>query len=213
MLKHILFIGTVSVSILCHAQKQPISTLDTITTTAQAERFIRNNKRYKGKIFVFNEEKHDTNMAKSLFKLAPGNSKVYENEFEKTTYKVIEKEDVMYYRVSYIFIKSDGLTDYELTRFKQTIFSKFNQGISFRDLAKQYSMDKNASRGGDTGWFTSGEMPPEFEEEVIGNTKNHYPNKLFTVDISSKKWHYVILKTEEPKTIEEIKVLKVTEAI
>lgn len=213
MLKHILFIGAVSSSMLCLAQKKNQSTLDSITTTAQAERFIKSNKAYRGKIYTFNQEKHDTNMTKDLFKLSLGGSKVYENGFEKTTYKVIQKDNVMYYRVSYIFIDSEGLTDYELKRYRQTIFSKFDQGVPFRDLAKQFSMDKNASRGGDTGWFTSGDMPKEFEEEVIGNDKNHYPNKLFTVNISSKKWHYVILRTEAPKPIEEIKVLKVTEAI
>ncbi|MGJ5641001.1 peptidylprolyl isomerase [Formosa sp. S-31] len=213
MLKHILFTGAVSASLFCYAQQDIISPLDTITNTEQAKRFIKSNKGFKGKIFTFNVEQHDTNMAKDLFKLSKGNSKVYENEFEKTTYKVIEKEDVMYYRVHYIFINSEGFTDYELKRYKQTIFSKFNQGIPFKNLIQQYSMDKNIRRGGDTGWFTAGTMPAEFEEEVIHNNKNHYINKLFTVDISSKKWHYVILKTEEPKPIEEIKVLKITEAI
>ncbi|WP_299781670.1 peptidylprolyl isomerase [uncultured Formosa sp.] len=198
-------------SVICYAQKSFKGPLENITSEEQAKAFIKAHKKLKGKFFVFNKEKHNTTLAKELFDTSIGYSKVYENEYSKTTYKIIDKTETIYYRASYIFINSDNLNESDLKRLKQTIYSKYNQGMDFASLIKRYSMDANASRGGDTGWFIDGKMPVEVEDELIRNNKNHYLNKLFTVDIPEKNWHYIILKTEEPKPIEEIKVLKITE--
>ncbi|WP_066218637.1 peptidylprolyl isomerase [Formosa haliotis] len=213
MLKNLLLTGAIISSTLCYAQKSTKANLDLITTPEEAQIFIKENKSLKGKFVVFNKEKHNTPLTTALFDLPKGGSKIYENEFNKTTYKIIDKDEVTYYRASYIFINSEQYNETDLKRLKQTIYSKFNQGYRFKDLVNQYSMDKNASRGGDTGWIIEGTMPTEVEDELIKNNKNHYLNKLFTVDIADKNWHYVILKTEEPKPIEEIKVLKITEAL
>ena len=212
MLKNLLLAVAFTSTLLCYAQNSFDGTIDDVVTTEQAKIFIKQNKALKGKYFVFNKEKHNTILAKELFETPIGRSKVYESEFNKTTYKILDKNETTYYRASYIFINSEGLNENDLKRLKQSIYSKFNQGQHFNDLVKRYSMDKNASRGGDTGWFIDGKMPIEVEEELIKNNKNHYLNKLFTVDIPEKNWHYIILKTEEPKPIEEIKVIKITEA-
>ena len=43
---------------------------------------------------------------------------------------------------------------------------------------------------------------------------SHEVNEVFLlVDIPDQQWYYVILKTEDTKFIEEIKVLKVTEPV
>ncbi|MBP1839980.1 peptidylprolyl isomerase [Formosa algae] len=213
MLRNLLLTGAVMSSVLCYAQKSIDKALEQITSEEQAKMFIKEHKELKGKYFVFNKEKHNTTLTKELFEMPIGRSKVYESEYNKTTYKVLNKHETTYYRASYIFINSDDISEADLKRLKQTIHSKFNQGVDFSNLIKRYSMDINASRGGDTGWFIEGKMPVEVEDELIRNNKNHYLNKLFTVDIPEKNWHYIILKTEEPKPIEEIEVLKITEAI
>jgi peptidyl-prolyl cis-trans isomerase SurA len=38
-----------------------------------------------------------------------------------------------------------------------------NKAATFEDLAKQYSQDGTASKGGDLGWLVSGDVPAEFE--------------------------------------------------
>ena len=54
--------------------------------------------------WIFNEEKHKTILAKELFKLSIGGTKVNEREFEKTFYKVINKTKKTYHRVAYIYL-------------------------------------------------------------------------------------------------------------
>lgn len=42
--------------------------------------------------------------------------------------------------------------------------SKIKSGDDFEALAKQYSMCPSGQRGGDLGYFTRGQMVPEFEK-------------------------------------------------
>lgn len=196
---------------MCHAQRSLKKSLEKVTTEEQAKDFVKKNKKYKGKIFVFNKEKHNTPITKDLFETPVGLSKTYESGSGKKTYKVLSKEKVTYYRASYIFINSEGISKTELKRLKETIYSKYNQDVPFENLVTRYSMDTNAAHSGDTGWVIEGNMPAEVEKELIKNNKNHYLNKLFTVDIPEKKWSYIILKTEEPKAIDEIRVLRITQ--
>jgi len=72
-------------------------------------------------------------------------------------------------------------------------------------------MDINGLRGGDTGWFDHGEMAPEFEDKIVND--HHKVGSIFMMDIPSRKWYYIILKTHGKKMIEEIKVLKIVEPI
>ncbi len=50
-----------------------------------------------------------------------------------------------------------------LYRFASLIRDKAVAGEDFEILAKTYSMDPSAENGGDLGWFSRGEMVPEFE--------------------------------------------------
>ncbi len=47
------------------------------------------------------------------------------------------------------------------------ITDKLNAGALFDELARQYSKDVTASRGGDLGYFSAGQMLPEFEDACM----------------------------------------------
>ena len=90
---------------------------------------------------------------------------------------------------------------------RSKIITQYKEGYNFEALAKIHSMDENATRGGDLGWFLEGKTHPKFENSV----KIHEIDDIFALDIEDKKWYYVVLKTFEPKLIEEITILKFTE--
>lgn len=49
----------------------------------------------------------------------------------------------------------------------QSILDELSKGASFEELAKKYSIDATASRGGDIGYFRAGQLVPEFEQACM----------------------------------------------
>lgn len=48
------------------------------------------------------------------------------------------------------------------------IIDRLNAGALFGEMAKEYSMDDTSKRGGDVGYFSAGQMVPEFEDACLG---------------------------------------------
>jgi parvulin-like peptidyl-prolyl isomerase len=211
MLKFFIYSTSLLIASVCWSQETLETELDSINDEVSATKFIETHKSNKGKIITFNKEKHNTRLANELFDLNKGGKKTYKTDIDKTHYKVIDKVKIPYYRVSYIFLDGKEKSIDEINTLRSEIIAKYNDGFPFKNLAKRYSMDNNANRGGDLGWFTNGDMVLEFEEAVINSNSN--VGDIFTVDIENKNWYYVILKTYDTKMIEEIKVLKLTESI
>lgn len=179
--------------------------------TNQEKEFIDLSSNKDGKIIVFNQEKHKTILANELFDLPKGTIKTVSNNYEKIYYKVIEKTQVPYYRVSYIYFDGTKLSMDDINLFRNDIIKKYNNGAPFDFLAQKYSMDESAKKGGDSGWFKEGDGFFDFEKSVTTNTYKF--ESLFTVDLPQSKSYYVILQTHQPKNISEIKVLKIVEPI
>ncbi|MEH6538040.1 MAG: peptidylprolyl isomerase [Psychroserpens sp.] len=191
------------------AQDNFEKSLDSIQTLDDVNLFFKKNKTAKGKVIVFNEEKHKTKMAVDIFKMGVGSKKYFKDSPQKTYYKVIEKYEVPYYRVSCVYLDGNKKSMEEINAIRKNVISKYNQGYRFTDLAKRYSMNNTAKQGGDLGWFTYGDLHPEFEKQVLEAT--YAVNDVFTVDIPEIQAYYVVLMTQGKKLIEEAKVLKVTE--
>ncbi len=64
----------------------------------------------------------------------------------------------MEWRASHILVKDRNLANH--------ILKELKRGADFRTLARQYSTCPSKSKGGDLGWFGSGQMVREFEEAV-----------------------------------------------
>lgn len=182
--------------------------LDTIATVKQAEAYIEAEKsKKKNKLIIFNEAKHKTRLAKTIIGLPVGATKTVDVEFGKVHYKVIEKTNEPHYRISYVFLDGNTVKLKRIHEVTKDIIKQHKDGIKFEDLAKKYSMDRNAYTGGDSGWFKDGDMPIEVEEQV-SDLKNNLGD-IYTVRTQEDNGYYVILKTHRIKTIKEVKVLKI----
>ncbi len=62
-------------------------------------------------------------------------------------------------RASHILVKSE--------KEAQDVLAQLKKGASFEDLAKKYSKDASAVKGGDLGWFPRGAMVPAFEKAAF----------------------------------------------
>lgn len=195
-------------NLFTYAQNSVDIEIDSVNTLEHAQKFIKTYD--NASVIVFNKEKHNTSLSKELFDSVLFGKKTYENNVEKTTYKIIDRYQVPFYRVSYIFLDGTKLNEKDIDLKRKSIIAQFNAGIPFADLANQYSMDHNAKRGGDLGWVTHGDLAKEFEDLVL---KNNALNEIFTIDIPERGWHYVILPTHDSKLIEEIKVLKHSQSL
>jgi parvulin-like peptidyl-prolyl isomerase len=196
------------IPIISFSQENLEQELDSVSTAEEAKTFAKTHKKAnKSKVFTFNKEKHKTRLADDLFKLSKGGKQVVKTDFKKTYYKVIDKNEVLHYRASFIYFDGSKMTLEEINEKRAKILSQYEQGYKFDALAKLHSMDLSAKRGGDSGWFPEGQMHSDFEYAI----KNHDTNDIFTLDITDRKWHYVVLKTFDDKPIEEITVLKYTE--
>lgn len=210
-MKQILLFVLISLcAIPSNAQKKLKKQLDSITTTEKAKVFMKSNKDTRSSLMTFNEEKHRTELAKTILRLGKGGSKMYRKEIENIHYKVLEKKSIDYYRVNYIFLDGTQMTIAKIDELRPKIIEMLNAGVPFKDVAQRYSMDMNSKRGGDSGWFKKGDMLPEFEEAVMDNSRAI--DDIFTVNVESNKWYYVVQKSHDMKRITEVKVLKVVES-
>jgi len=210
-MKKNLFLIILSISTASFSQSRKLKkVLDTIATVEQAEAYIEAEKsKKKNKLIVFNEAKHKTKLAKAIISLPIGATKTVDVEFGKVHYKVIEKTNEPHYRMSYVFLDGNTVKLKKIHEITKDIIKQHKDGIKFEDLAKKYSMDRNAYTGGDSGWFKDGDMPIEVEEQV--SSLNNNLGDIYTVRTPEGNGYYIILKTHRIKTIKEVKVLKITD--
>ena len=158
-MKHIIFALSIlasSVSIAQNVEKD----LNTIETADQAEAYIQDKQKKTHKLITFNAVKHNTSLAKELISTGVGATKVSENEFSKTYYKVVEKSNEPHYRLSYIFFDGNEMPSKEIDKLRKLIFKQHETQLeSFSNLARKYSMAKNKFQGGDTNWVKLEDLP------------------------------------------------------
>lgn len=209
MKKTLLFLTLTGFTTVFYAQTSTEKELALLETPEQIETFLAEKKSKKNKLITFNQEKHKTILAKDLFKLGVGDTKKVEKEFETTFYKVVKRKKKVYQRASYIFIDGNVYDKRNIDVLRQSIFDQLYDGVEFEALAKKYSMDGNAQKGGDLGWFTEGDLHADFEPHILNTS--HEVGKPFAINIPEKNWYYVAVMTHEPKKIPEIEVLKIVE--
>ncbi|TNJ46628.1 peptidylprolyl isomerase [Tamlana fucoidanivorans] len=200
----LLFLG---IATSCFTQTSTEDALNLIHSEEQAKSYLTQKPSKQNKLITFNEEKHKTILAKELFKTSIGITKIFDHEFETIFYKVMTKSRKTYYRGAIIHLNGENLEYAAIEALQKTIMDKYKNGASFDFLAKQYSIDNHANKGGDLGWFLSGDKHVQLETSII----EHDLGDIFALNIEHSNDYYVVLKTHEPKEISEIEVLKIVE--
>ncbi len=73
----------------------------------------------------------------------------------------------------HILIKvNEGVSEASALKRLQQAEDRLKQGASFDDVARRFSEDGSASRGGDLGWVSPGDTVPEFERAMQGLALN-----------------------------------------
>lgn len=208
-LKFKLIIGLVAfITFSIHAQDSTSikQQLQIVTNVETARDFIKANPHLKSKIYTYNQEKHTNELSKKLFALQDGETLLVEQKNKNVIYKVVSIIPTKHYRASYIFLNGKKMAKDDILNLRVQLKNKLKSGSEFKDLAGQYSMDRNASRGGDLGWFQENYMFPEFVEGL----NSHNSSDVFFLDLEEKNRYYLIKKTAESKNINLLTVLKVT---
>lgn len=87
----------------------------------------------------------------------------------------------------------------------EAIIKKLAGGAKFEDLAKESSTDGTASNGGDLGYFTEGQMVPEFEKAAFALKPGEYTKEPVQTQFG---FHVIQLedrRTKQPPAFEQVK--------
>lgn len=187
-------------SITTFAQQTLTEKFQKIGTVQEAQQFIDANAALKPALLKLSYDHDSTAFDKRLLRQNKGD--VFSVGY--VTYKVLESNETLAYRASYIYLDGSSLSQTQIDSLRNLIVRKASEGIPFEKLSDQYTMDGNTTHG-DTGWFF-GElmMPKEFQDAV----KSHKTGDIFFVDVSDKNWHYIVKKTYDDSDKKNVTVLR-----
>ena len=175
----------------------PLKTLDSIRNIEDAINY-RNEHEETSQIKSYLSHSDTSSELNILVNLRVGDT-ISINEW---TYKMLESKEVNIYRVSYIYLDGSVLSIATIDSARSIILESYNNGESFNALVEKYNMD---GHGGDLGWFAEEWMVSDFTKTVA----KHKKGEIFKVDVPSKKWYYITLKTEDNKTSHLIEVFRI----
>ena len=119
---------------------------------------------------------------------------------EADSYKIVKvvkigTDTVYNAKASHILIKWDNTTDAAKKSAKdkaKKILNEIKGGASFAAKALEFGTDNTASRGGDLGWFPSGQMVKPFEKAVFDAKRTGLLNDVVETDFG----YHIISVTE-----------------
>jgi hypothetical protein len=176
------------------------ATIESVNTVDEALSYISNNAASSPKLLQLHALYDTAINYRFLFKGEQG--KVYRND--GLLYKIIKDTAASFSRVQYIFLDGGKLSKLLIDSTRNEILRKHTAGVNFGLLIKQYNMDGGT---GDTGWFTDGTMVRQFQRAVL----KQKAGAVFTVDIPSLNWYYVVNKLAETRYARVIWVLRIME--
>ena len=100
-------------------------------------------------------------------------------------------------RARHILLREDERSGASATGTKyplaQELLSRLRSGAVFAELAREYSDDASAARGGELGWFGRGQMVPEFEQAAFSAPLGQAVGPVRSVF----GWHLILVEARE----------------
>jgi len=117
----------------------------------------------------------------------------------------IYEDTVEYAKASHILFSGE---DEETKQQAEDVLQQIKDGANFSAMARQYGSDGTANRGGDLGWFKTGDMVDEFQEAVFNTDEAGLLDELVKTE-----YGYHIIRVDEPKTNTVYKVATIEREI
>ena len=130
-------------------------------------------------------------------------TKQYNPKAPKYALKILSIEDEELCKVKYIYLDGTKYSKAEIDSIRSIIIKRYQEGEDFETLVVEYTMDGNLT--GYLGWFYQGMMVDEFDKAV----RNKLKDDVFTVDVETKNWYYVVLKNHDNKIEKAVKGIKI----
>jgi len=139
--------------------------------------------------------------------------KVFGPFLDGNTYKVVKiskifKDTVYSARAKHILIKWNDTSEAskkEAREKAQNILKDIRGGADFGSKAREFGTDGTASRGGDLGWFSSGQMVKPFETAVFAATRPGLLNNLVETEYG---YHIIDVTNVKDNTAYNIAVIE-----
>ncbi|WP_276373269.1 peptidylprolyl isomerase [Chryseolinea sp. H1M3-3] len=139
--------------------------------------------------------------------------KVFGPFLDGETYKVVKisrifKDTVYSARARHILIKWNDTSETakkEARDKAQEILKDIKDGADFAAKAREFGTDGTASRGGDLGWFSSGQMVKPFETAVFSATKPGLLNNLVETEYG---YHLIDVTNVKDNTAYNVAVIE-----
>lgn len=93
--------------------------------------------------------------------------KVGEDQIKATIQRLAEQATKPQYQVAEIYIDAARVGGMDVAlRGAQSLIDQMQQGAPFSAVARQFSSSTSAGNGGEVGWISAGEMPPEVDQAL-----------------------------------------------
>jgi peptidyl-prolyl cis-trans isomerase C len=136
-------------------------------------------------------------LAEADFKQFLGDTKPTEQELHAEYETLIAQQPKLDYRASHILVATEAVA--------KDLIERLNGGASFADLARKMSMDPSKDQGGDVGWFSPGNMVPEFSAAVVALKKG----EITKTPVQTKfGWHVIRLDDVRERAIPDFEQVR-----
>jgi parvulin-like peptidyl-prolyl isomerase len=192
-------ITLISLIMIGQQPKSSVNPFAAVNSVDKAKQLIQSNPKLEGKLFIIAPGVGSEDLLEPLYLKKVG----YTFNLAEYSHKIVGVDSARSLKVNYIYLDGEKLSKTKIDSIRDEIISKYKDGISFDELAQSYAMDGNTT--GNLGWIREDFVAPEFADAV----KSHKKGEIFTADVPSQKWYYVVLKTFDESYIKILTILRI----